>query len=150
MACQSLSSISTRAFSSARDTFLVSWYVKRVFIKCGRLCAPHVQRCDDNLTVEISLPLWAGKPAQLLLMGSINDFLELICLFTFVLKSSGAYTLGSVKLPSKLKSLSSTKSPFEEIFLLSVSFLPSLTHDFSFLSLLFSRSLLLPSFPESI
>ena len=63
-----------RTYSSARDTFLALRYVKRVFIKCRRLYAPHVQRCDGNLTVKISLPLWAGKFAQLHLMGSINNF----------------------------------------------------------------------------
>ena len=47
--------------------------MKGVFIKCGRLCAPHVQRRDGDLTVEISLPLWAGKFVQLLSMGGIND-----------------------------------------------------------------------------
>ena len=49
------------------------WKVKHVFIKYRRLCASHVQRRDGNLTVEISLPLWAGKSAQLLLMGGINN-----------------------------------------------------------------------------
>ena len=42
------------------------WKVKRVFIKCGRLCASYVQRRDGDLTVKISLPLWAGKFVQLL------------------------------------------------------------------------------------
>ena len=147
MACQSLSSISTRASSSARDTFLAPWYVKCIFIKCGGLCALHFQWCDGNLTVEISLPLWAGKSAQLLLIGSINDSLELIYLFTFALKSSGAHTLGSVKLPSKLKSLFSIKSPSEELFLLSVSFLLSLTRVFSLLGLSFYCSSLSPVIP---
>ena len=50
------------------------WKVKRVFIKCGRLCASHVQRRDGDLTMEIYLPLWAGKFLQLLSMGGINDF----------------------------------------------------------------------------
>ena len=49
------------------------WKVKRVLIKCGWLCVSHVQRCDGDLTVGISLPLWAGKFVQLILMGGIND-----------------------------------------------------------------------------
>ena len=73
-ACQSLSSISSRDSSSARDTFLEPWKLKRVFIKCERLCASHVQRRDGDLTVEISLPLWAGKFVQLFSMGGINNF----------------------------------------------------------------------------
>ena len=50
------------------------WKVKRGLIKCGRLYVSHVLRRDEDLTVGISLPLWAGKFVQLLSMGGINDF----------------------------------------------------------------------------
>ena len=50
------------------------WKVKRVLIKCERLCSSHVQRRDGDLTVGISLPLWAGKFVQLFSMEGINDF----------------------------------------------------------------------------
>ena len=50
------------------------WKVKRVLIKCEWLCASHVQRRDGDLTVEISLPLWAEKFVQLLSMGGITNF----------------------------------------------------------------------------
>ena len=55
MACQVLSSISARAFSLVQGMFLVLQYTERAFIKFWRLCAPHVQWCDGNLTVGISL-----------------------------------------------------------------------------------------------
>ena len=65
---------------------------------------------------------------------------ELIRLFTFALKSSCAHILSLVKLPAKLKSLSSIKSLSEKLFLISVSFLLSLTHVFSLLSFFSSYS----------
>ena len=55
------------------------WKVKRGLIKCGRLCVPHVQWCDDDRTVETPFvfmggKIWAGKSGQLLSIGGINDF----------------------------------------------------------------------------
>ena len=67
MACQVLSFISARAFSLVQGTFLLLWYTERALIKFWRLCAPHIQQCDGNLMVGISLTLWTGKPAQLFL-----------------------------------------------------------------------------------
>ena len=67
-------------------------------------------------------------------------FLERICLFSFALKSSSAYTLGSSEFSSKLKSISSTKSLPEASFLFYISSLPSLTRAFSFLGLFFPGS----------
>ena len=60
---------------------------------------------------------------------------EPIYLFTFTLKSSCAHTLNPVKYLSKLTSFFSIKSLSEELFLTFVSFLLSLTHIFSLLSL---------------
>ena len=77
---------------------------------------------------------------QLLSIRGTNDFLELIGLFTFALKSSSAYTLGLSELLSKLKSISSTKGLSEASFLFSVSSLPPLTRAFSFLGLFFFGS----------
>ena len=76
MACQVLSSISARAFSLVQGTFLLLWYTERALIKFWRLCAPHIQQCDGNLMVGISLTLWAGKPTRLFLIGGINTHLN--------------------------------------------------------------------------
>ena len=65
---------------------------------------------------------------------------ELIRLFTFALKSSCAHILSLVKLPAKLKSLSSIKILSEELFLISASFLLSLTRVFSLLNFFSSFS----------
>ena len=65
-------------------------------------------------------------------LESIKDFLERICLFSFALKSSSAYILGSSELSPKLKSISSTKSLSEASFLFYVSSLPPLTRAFLF------------------
>ena len=65
---------------------------------------------------------------------------ELIRLFTFALKSSCAHILSLVKFPAKLTSLSSIKSLSEELFLIFVSFLLSLTRVFSLLSFFSSYS----------
>ena len=78
-------------------------------------------------------------------LENINDFLEQIRLFSFALKSSSVYTLGSFELSSKLKSISSTKSLSEVPFLFYVSSLPPLTRAFSFLGLFFSGSLPSPA-----
>ena len=86
-----------------------------------------------------SLVFMGGKICAVTL-ESINDFLEQIRLFSFALKSSSAYTLGSSELSSKLKSISSTKSLSEASFLFYVSSLPPLTRAFSFLGLFFSGS----------
>ena len=77
-------------------------------------------------------------------LESIRDFLERICLFSFALKSSSAYILGSSELLPKLKSISSTKSLSEASFFFYVSSLPPLTHAFSFLGLFFFGSLSSP------
>ena len=76
MTCQVLSSIGGKAFSLVLGMFLAPWYTERILIKFWRLYAPHIQRCDGNLTVGISLTLWAGEPAQLLLIGGINTHLN--------------------------------------------------------------------------
>ena len=76
MACQVLSSVNARASSLVQGLFLVLWYTERALIKFWRLYAPHVQQCDGNLTVGISLTLWAGKPAWLFLIGGINTHLS--------------------------------------------------------------------------
>ena len=55
MACQVLSSASARASLLVQGLSLVFRYTKRTLIKFWRLCAPHVQRCDGNLAVGISL-----------------------------------------------------------------------------------------------
>ena len=90
------------------------------------------------ITVEIFLTFMGGKIHTVTFNGRYKYSFELICLFTFALKSSGAHILGSVKLPAKLKSRSSIKSLSEELFLISVSSLLSLTCVFSLLSLSFS------------
>ena len=75
-----------------------------------------------------------GKTHTVTFNGRYKYSFELICLFTFALKSSGAHILSSVKLSAKLKSLSSIKSLSEELFLISISFLLSLTRVPSLLS----------------
>ena len=57
MACQVLSSASARASLLVQGLFLMLWYTERTLIKFWQLCAPHVQRCDRNLAVGISLTL---------------------------------------------------------------------------------------------
>ena len=116
------------------------WKAKPGLIKYGQLCVSHVQRHDEDQMVVIPWSLWAGKFVQFTL-ESIRDFSERICLFSFVLKSSSAYILGSSELSFKLKSISSTKSLSEAPFLFYVSSLPPLTRAFSFLGLFFSGSL---------
>ena len=76
MACQVLSSVSARASSLVQGLSLVFRYTERALIKFWRLCALHVQQCDGNLAVGISLTLWAGKPAWLFLIGGINTHLN--------------------------------------------------------------------------
>ena len=76
-----------------------------------------------------------GKNHTVTFNGRYKYPFELICLFTFALKSSCAHILGLVKLLAKLKSLSSIKSLFEELFLISVSFILSPTRVFSLLNL---------------
>ena len=71
-ACQVLSSISVRAFSFAYDTFLALRYLERVFIKFWWLCAPHVGRCDDNLTAGIPPVFMGAKNRAVTLIGGIN------------------------------------------------------------------------------
>ena len=116
---------------------------KRGLIKYGRLCVPHVPRYDEDRTVVIPWSLWAGKFVQFTL-ESIRDFLERIRLFSFALKSSSAYFLGSSEFSSKFKSISSIKSLSEAPFLFYVSSLPPLTRAFSFLDLFFFGSLSSP------
>ena len=57
MACQVLSSVNARASSLVQGLSLVLRYTKCVLIKFWRLYTPHVQRCDGNLAVGISLTL---------------------------------------------------------------------------------------------
>ena len=108
------------------------WKAKHVFIKCEQLCVPHVQRCDDDQTVETLLSLWAGKFGQLLSIGGINDFHNRFISSLLHLKSSSAHFLGLSPLSSKSESISSTKNLSEVSFLFSVSSLSSLTRAFSF------------------
>ena len=109
-------------------------YTERVPIKFWQLCAPHVGRCDGNPTVGIS-PVFMGreKSCGYFNWGYKYPF-EQICLFTFTSTSSCAQTLNPVKCPAKLMPSFSIKSLSEELFLISVSFLLSLTRTFSFLS----------------
>ena len=81
-----------------------------------------------------------GKTRIVTFNGRYKYPFELIYLFTFALKSSCTHILSSVKLPVKLKSLSSIKSLSEKLFLIFVSFLLSLTCVFSFLSFFSSYS----------
>ena len=76
MACQVLSFASARAFLLVQGLSLVLRYTGRALIKFGRLWAPHVQRCDGNLTMGISLILWVRKLARLFLIGDINTHLN--------------------------------------------------------------------------
>ena len=116
------------------------WNVKRGLIKYRRLCVSHVLWHDEDQTVVIPWSLWAGKFVQFTL-ESIRDFLERIRLFSFALKSSSAYILGSSEFPSKFKSILSTKNLSEAIFLFHVRSLPPLTRAFSFLGLFLFGSL---------
>ena len=75
-----------------------------------------------------------GKTRTVTFNGRYKYPFELICLFTFALKSSYAHILSLAKSLAKLESLSSIKSLSEELFLISVSFLLRLTHAFSLLS----------------
>ena len=50
-----------RAFSFAYDMFLMLRYPERVSIKFGQLCAPHVGRCDGNLTARIPPAFMGAK-----------------------------------------------------------------------------------------
>ena len=85
-----------------------------------------------------------GGKISAVALESIRDFLEWICLFSFALKSSRAYILGSSEFPSKFKSIFSTKSLSEAFFIFYVSSLPPLTRAFSFLGLFFFDSLSSP------
>ena len=140
MACQVLSSINARASSFARDTFLVPWYMKRVFIKCGRLCAPPCSMVRWRSNGGDLLTFMGGKTRTVIFNGRYKYPFERTYLFIFALKSSCTHILSSVKLPAKLKSLSSIKSLPGELFLISVSFLLSPTCVFSLLSLSFPCS----------
>ena len=51
VACQVLSSVSTRVFSPVQGTLLALRYTERALIEFWWLDAPHVQRYDGNLTV---------------------------------------------------------------------------------------------------
>ena len=88
--------------------------------------------------------VFMGGKIRAVTLESIRDFLERICLFSFSLKSSNAYILGSSELSFKLKSISSIKSLSEAPFLFYVSSLPPLTRVFSFLGLFFFGSLSSP------
>ena len=140
MAYYVLSFINARVFSYARDTFLAPWYMKRAFNECWRLRAPHVQWCDGDFDDWDFLTFMGGKIRTVIFNGRYKFPFERTCLFTFALKSSYAYVLSSVKLPAKLKFLSSIKSLPEELILISVSFLCSSTCAFPLLSLSFSCS----------
>ena len=137
MACQVLSFINAWVFSYARDTFLVPWYMKRVFNECWQLRAPHVQWCDGDFDGWDFLTFMGGKTRTVIFNGRYKFPFERTCLFIFALKNSCAYILSSVKLPAKLKFLSSIKSLSEELFLISVSFLRSSICAFPLLGLSF-------------
>ena len=77
-------------------------------------------------------------------LESIKDFLGWIRLFSFALKSSSVYILGSSELSPKFKYISSTKSLSEASFFSYVSSLPPLTRAFSFLGLFLFGSLSSP------
>ena len=142
MACQVLSFVSARAFSLVQGTFLALWYAECILIKFWRLCAPHVRWCDGNPTVGVSLAFMGGKTSAVYFNGRYKYPFEPICLFTFTLKSFCAHTLKPVKYSTKLTSLFSIKSLSKELFLISVSFLLSLTHTFSLLSFFSSHPFL--------
>ena len=76
MACQVLSSISTRAFSLVQSTFLVLRYTERALIKFWRLYAPQVRWCNGNPTVGTSLAFMGGKTRTVILIGGINTHLN--------------------------------------------------------------------------
>ena len=77
MACQVLSSISARAFSLVQGTFLALQYMERALIKLWWLYAPHVKRCDGNLTAGTSLAFMGGKTRTVFfLIGGINTHLN--------------------------------------------------------------------------
>ena len=77
MACQVLSSISARAFSLVQGTFLALQYMERALIKLWGLYAPHVKRCDGNLTAGTSLAFMGGKTRTVFfLIGGINTHLN--------------------------------------------------------------------------
>ena len=61
-----------RAFSFAYDTFLALRYPEHVSIKFWWLCAPHVRRCDGNLTIGIPPAFMGAKNWAVTLIGSIN------------------------------------------------------------------------------
>ena len=134
MACQVLSSVSARVFSPDQGTLLALRYTERVLIKFWWLGASHVQRCDGNLTVGTSFDFMGGKTRTIIFNWGYKYPFEPICLFTFTLKSSCAHILSLVKSSAKLTSLFSIKSLSEELFLISISFLLSLTHIFFLLS----------------
>ena len=81
-----------------------------------------------------------GKIRTITFNGRYKYPFELICLFTFALKSSCAHILVHSNFQPKLKSLSSIKSLSDELFLISVSFLLSPTRIFSLLNLSFFHS----------
>ena len=72
MAFQVLTTVSVRAFSFAKGTFLALRYMGCVLIKLWRLCAPYIRRCDGNPTVGISLAFMGGKIHAVILIGGIN------------------------------------------------------------------------------
>ena len=77
-------------------------------------------------------------------LESIRDFLERIRSFSFALKNSSAYILGSSEFSFKSKSIFNTKSLSEVPFLFYVSSLLPLTRAFSFLGLFFVDSVSSP------
>ena len=81
-----------------------------------------------------------GKTRMVIFNWRYKYSFEPICLFTFTLKGSYARILSQVKSSATLTSLFSIKSLSNELFLISISFLLSLTHIFlssKFLFLLF-------------
>ena len=124
--------------------------VKCVFIKCRRLCAPHVQLCNDDLMVETPLPFWGGKIWAVTFDERYKWFLEPVRFFTFTLKSSSANFLGSSNLSSKSESIFSIKSLSEAPFFFSVSSLPSLTRVFFFSGFIFLLFLYFSYHPLSL
>ena len=74
MTCRVLSSISGRAFLLVQGTALR--YTECILIKCWRLCAPHIRRCDGNPTVGTSLAFIGGKTRAVILIEGINTHLN--------------------------------------------------------------------------
>ena len=72
LACQVLSYVGIRTFSFAYNTFLALQYPERVFIKFWRLCAPHIGRCNGNLTAGIPPAFMGTKNQAITLIGGIN------------------------------------------------------------------------------